>query len=395
VPAPKGAGVHIEAFVKTLADHLGSVELVTVSPTAEVGVHSSRWNNVNQTELPAVGRTLIHRVMHFRSHLQQWLGGRHFAAIHIRSIYEGLPIAQNKSRYCDYLIFEVNGLPSIELKYRYPDVEEDRELLQKLMHQENLCFAAADLMITPSHVTQHYLIKRGVPTAKIQVIPNGVDLNTFSYHPPSISSTHSPFRMLYFGTLSSWQGVDLAIRALAIAHAHTPIEFTIISSASKRQIQAAQALARKLGVGKQLILLEPATQQAIAHQLHQSDCLVAPLTFNDRNVVQGCCPLKVLEGMAAGTPVITSNLPVVQELGQHEVHFLALKPGSAQAIANAIGRLQQNPELRLRLSQTARHHIETHYSWTLAGKRLVNAYQALGINCSMTDFKRIASCSTE
>ena len=43
------------------------------------------------------------------------------------------------------LVFEINGLPSIELKYHYPDVDDDKILMDKLRSQEDLCMKVADL----------------------------------------------------------------------------------------------------------------------------------------------------------------------------------------------------------------------------------------------------------
>jgi glycosyltransferase involved in cell wall biosynthesis len=377
VPAAKGAAVHIEAFVKVLAT-LAPVQLVTVSPTADVLVNPTNWPNVEHVAFPAIGPTLIHRVRQFRAQVRQWLQGRRFAAIHLRSIYEGFPIALEKDRWCDRLVFEVNGLPSIELKYRYPDVENDRELLHKLLAQEQVCLDAADLVVTPSAVTQAHLLSRRVPPEKIRVIPNGVDLHIFHYRAP-LDWTVVPVRLLYFGTLSAWQGVDLAIRAVALVNQDFPVELVAIAAASKRQAIAAQHLAAKLGIARCVHLREPVSQPELVNQLHQSHATLAPLSLNDRNLVQGCCPLKVLEGMAAGTPVITSNLPVVQELGQPNQHFLAVKPNSVQAIADAIDRLRHTPDLATCLSQAARQQVETHFTWQQAGAALLQAYRAIGI----------------
>src|SRR4028119_168405 len=181
VPAPKGAAIHIVAFARTLASAFGEIQLVTVSPNSEVTDSQDFSPGVVQTTLPAVGDTLIHRVLYFRAMLESWWKGRQFDVIHLRSIYEGFPIAVNKEKLCKCLIFEVNGLPSIELKYRYPAVADDRELLHKLRVQEKICLDAADLIVTPSTVTCDYLQTRGVESEKIRVIPNGVDLSIFTY----------------------------------------------------------------------------------------------------------------------------------------------------------------------------------------------------------------------
>ena len=393
VPAPKGAAIHIAAFSQSLAAAFGHIQLVTVSPTTEHIENHELFPQVMQIMLPAVGRNLISRVLYFQNLLRGWLQNRHFAAIHIRSIYEGFVIALNKKQYCDQLIFEVNGLPSIELKYRYPGVVEDRELLHKLNSQEQICLTAADLIITPSHVTAAYLQSRDVPANKIRVIPNGVDLDVFTYNhncgsdtlAAKINYTEQAFtpaeviKMIYFGTLSPWQGVNLAIEALELINKDVPAYLTVIGQAKDDQIKKLQQLALKLGIADKLTILEPTSQIQLVEYIHASDMIVAPLMPSDRNLLQGCCPLKILEGMATGVPVIASDLPVVRELGEDTVHFLLVKPGSAKAIKDAVLQLHEHRELATKLAENARQRIEKYYTWKLAGKALTAAYAQLGI----------------
>ncbi|MFH7030874.1 MAG: glycosyltransferase family 4 protein [Heteroscytonema crispum UTEX LB 1556] len=410
VPAPKGAAIHIVAFSQALATKFGDIQLVTVSPTAEKVDCYEIYPQVKQVMLPAVGDNLINRILYFRRFLRAWLQERRFEAIQIRSIYEGYEIALNKKRYCDSLIFEINGLPSIELKYRYPGVVDDRELLHKLHSQEQICLEAADLIVTPSSVTKEYLQSRGIAPDKIRVIPNGVDLDVFTYclgnskklwqieitgsmksaqadfvsvAPDFQSQGVEPFQMLYFGTLSPWQGVNLAVEALGLINRDFAAKLTVIGQARDYQIKALKQLASKLEVADKLTILEPMSQKKLVQYIHTSDVILAPLTPNDRNLVQGCCPLKILEGMATGIPVIASDLPVVRELGLDRVHFLLVKPGDAKAIKNAVLRLQDG-ELATQLAINARKHIEDNYTWKLAGETLIAAYTELGIKRSIT-----------
>jgi glycosyltransferase involved in cell wall biosynthesis len=378
VPAPKGAAIHIESFVRALGQSWGQVALVTVSAHSP-GQPAADWPAVTHTILPAAGKTLIDRVLHFRQHLQTWLQGKQFEVMHVRSIFEGFPIAQNKPQYCRWLIFEVNGLPSIELKYRYPKVVDDPELMHKLLSQEQICLEAADQIITPSPVTKDYLVQqRGISSATIHVIPNGVDPALVTYHAPRSAPSLETLNLLYFGTLSTWQGVDLALEALALYRRDFDARLTIVGPARGNQVVSLEKLAHKLAVTDAIQLLAPVSQTALVTLMHQADAILAPLKANDRNLVQGCCPLKVLEGMASGTPVITSDLPVTQALGETQHHFLAVCPGSAKAMKDALLRLRTEPTLRLRLSQAARSQIETHYTWNQAHRSLLQVYRQLG-----------------
>ena len=271
----------------------------------------------------------------------------------------------------------MNGLPSIELKYRYPQVADDGELMHKLIAQEDTCLQAADRILTPSPVTQTYLQERGVKVERIQVIANGVDLDLFPYRAPHDAAERSPLQLLYFGTLSPWQGVDLAIDALHLYRRDFEAELTIIGPGKPSQLKALEKLAHKLDVADQVQILGAMPLPELVAQMHGADAIVAPLKGCDRNLVQGCCPLKVLEGMATGTPVITTDIPAVRAIGTPDIHFLAVKPNSSKGIKDAMGRLRADGALRLSLSKQARWQVEHHFTWDMAHHRLIGLYQPL------------------
>jgi glycosyltransferase involved in cell wall biosynthesis len=384
VPAPKGAATHIQAFVQALARRFGTLDLVTVGTGITTPPPVERWPGVVHHELPAMGKSLIDRVLCFQLFLSRWLENRQFEAVHFRSIFEGMTLLRLKDRA--RLILEVNGLASIELKYRYPRMVDDRELMRKLLAQEGMCLAAADLIVTPSGVTREYLVcNRGVAAEKIEVIPNGVDLEVFRFS--GRSSVNGGTRLLYFGTLAAWQGVELGIRAVAqIRASGSPVQatLTIVGTGSSRQRDALGALAAKLGVAGCVTVLPPMAQNELAEELSRSDAVLAPLTLSDRNTVQGCCPLKVLEGMASGTPVIATDLPVVRELGRDGEHFLLVRPGSVDHIAETVVRLGSDREVGERIGEQARRHIEERYTWERAGEALIACYERLGISRART-----------
>ena len=371
VPAPKGASTHIAAFARGLAAEFGDVDLVTVSATHQQTGPFERWPGVLHWELPALGASLIERVLYFRGFLTRWLATRSYQVIHFRSIFEGLPILKRSNGAA--LVFEVNGLPSIELKYRYPGSEDDRELMCKIQIQECACIAAADLIVTPSTVTRDFLIQaRGAARDRIAVIPNGADTQLF--HPSGAIPGRIEWKLLYFGTLSPWQGVDVAIRAVAQVDGAS---LTVLGTGSRMRIKLLTRLAGKLSGGDRIAIRPAVSQEELAEELTTCHAVLAPLLWNDRNVVQGCCPLKVLEGMAAGRPVIASNLRIVRELGTGEKHFLLTEPGSADSMAKAIVRLRSDPGLAEKLTLNARRLVAERYTWAHAVKALLAVYRDL------------------
>lgn len=413
-PSPKGAATHIDAFVTALGEAFGNVELLTIpsedderqeSSSDDLSAPSVGWARagVIHHKVPAPGPDLFQRVLSFRVQAWDWFQqnvacsdvcantSRHFETkmsretdprpiVHFRSIFEGYPLARHKDRFCQKLIYEVNGLPSIELKYHYPAVAEDQELLGKLAAQEKACLQSADLVLTVSDVNANHLVSRGVPEERIRVIPNGVDLKTFFYRAPAErlgSAEEPPLKMLYSGTMSSWQGVSIAIDALASYCRDLPATLTLVGHSRARQKRELVDYAYKMGVHDRVNWVDPVCKPELAAMHHAADVVLAPLLRNDRNLIQGCCPLKVLEAMASGTPLIASDLPVVRELATDHEHALLVRPGSGKAIKDAILALNRDPTLKLRLSRAARKRVEEHFGWRLAQQRLVDSYQTL------------------
>ena len=388
-PSPKGAATHIDAFARALGHRFGHVRLVTIhpAPDPETGI-VPEWHGegVEHCPLSADGPALFERVLAYRTQIWNWWK-REFGSknqrprvVHVRSIFEGYPIARNKPEFCESLVYEVNGLPSIELKYHYPNVADDRELLHKLREQERVCLEAADRIVTVSEVNLRHLTSRGVDSAKIHVIRNGVDLECFPYQPPrrlEFNDEQTPMRMLYVGTLSAWQGVIHAIEALALYRRDWPATLKIAGPVRNHERKALEKLAWSLGVFDAIEMTGPVSKPELSGLYHNADVVVAPLTRNDRNCDQGCCPLKVLEALAAGTPLIASNLEVVRELCSDDEHTILVKAGSGKAIKDGMLRFRSDPDLRQRLSEAGRRYVESNFGWERAQGSLTNLYDEL------------------
>jgi glycosyltransferase involved in cell wall biosynthesis len=99
----------------------------------------------------------------------------------------------------------------------------------------------------------------------------------------------------------------------------------------------------------------PMSPEELAAAMGRMEFTCAPLLETLRNVVQGCCPVKIVESMAAGTPVLASNLGVIRALITHGTDGYLARPGDVRDWALAIRRLLSNVTLRVRLAAGARH----------------------------------------
>ena len=74
-------------------------------------------------------------------------------------------------------------------------------------------------------------------------------------------------------------------------------------------------------------------------------------------------PLKLFEYMASERPVVASDLPGWADVVTHEETALLVPPGDVDALAEAIARLKENPDLAEKIAMAARERVFKHYTW--------------------------------
>jgi glycosyltransferase involved in cell wall biosynthesis len=87
-------------------------------------------------------------------------------------------------------------------------------------------------------------------------------------------------------------------------------------------------------------------------------------------------PLKLFEYMAAGRPIVASDLPSIREILAHERNALLITPGNPQAVTAAIRRLNDDRALGRRLAGQALIDA-AEYTWAKRAERLEALFEAL------------------
>jgi len=375
VPSPKGASTHILHNIRGLVDAKYEVHLITPNDgllPVEDTIEGARVTRITQD----LAQNFLARAAHFgRSILAHLaLHSADYNAIHYRNVWDGLHIAQNKKRFGYKTIFEVNGLPSIELKYHYPGL--DPGLLSKIKEQEIATLHLSDAIICPSRVTRDYIASLGINRNRVTVIPNGVSASDFSPSPLPAREGRTPV-MLYIGTLADWQGLEIVIKALPKILEQQAVRLQIVGRGRSRQRKLLAKQIRKLGIEEHIIVQPAVPHHEIPALISQSDICVAPLGLNDRNVTQGACPIKILEYMASARPLLASNMPIVRELVREDVDGLLFSPNDPDDLARQALTLLNDIELSKRLSETASKRALTKFTWHESQKKLVKAYEKL------------------
>jgi glycosyltransferase involved in cell wall biosynthesis len=113
----------------------------------------------------------------------------------------------------------------------------------------------------------------------------------------------------------------------------------------------------------------------LPNYLSSADILIAPYTrecqaIDGMRTIEYASPLKLFEYMAAGKPIITSNVGAIPEVIEHERNGLLVNPGSVREFIAAVDRLLTDQNLAQRLGRAAREDSFA-YSWEARCSRIL------------------------
>jgi glycosyltransferase involved in cell wall biosynthesis len=362
-PSTKGSAVHIRHMAGELFDRYGGGLLCVLG-----GGDLPRYQHENGIETVRFADpvpNLIDRAEAFAGWVADRLAPHRdtLEICHVRDPWSAVPAIRTTDAK---LVYEVNGLPSIELPHAWPQVAPST--LDKLRDIESYCLHHADAVITPSRVIAHAI---GDSARNVHVIPNGADLPEPTERPADAPERY----LIYLGALQPWQGVDVLLRAFTRLADLDDLTLVVCSSVPQNRARPLRRLADRLGVADRVHWRYTVPHAEVAAWLAHAAVSVAPLTASPRNVQQGCSPLKVWESMAAGVPVVASDLPAVRELITDGEHGRLVPPDRPAELARAIRIVLEYPEKAALLADRARRRIADHFTWAHARKRLAAVYQ--------------------
>lgn len=231
---------------------------------------------------------------------------------------------------------------------------------RRLLARERLVWTRADGYLTITRGLARDLEARFGPRARLRVVADGVRLardRTFS--PPSPPGASRRPVIGYAGHLYPWKGVDLLVRALALL----PSCRALIVGGHPGETDRARLadLAVALGIADRVELAGFVPPPQVAEHLARADVLVLP---NPRSALSASwtSPLKLFEYLAAGRPIVASDLPAFREVLADGENALLVPPGDVAALAAAVARLLDDAALSRRLARRAWEDA-ARYTW--------------------------------
>jgi glycosyltransferase involved in cell wall biosynthesis len=209
---------------------------------------------------------------------------------------------------------------------------------------------SAAAVTTPSR----YLLERMTPfRSDLQLIPNFVELEGYRF---ALRVAPQP-RLVWLRAFHAIYNPCLAIRTLALLRQDFPgIQLSMLGpDKGDGSLQATVRAADKLGVTDHLSVVGPIPKSEVPLALRESDVFLNTTSIDNT-------PVSVLEAMASGLCVVSTNVGGIPYLLKHDHDALLVPPDDPTLMAGAIRRLLTEPGLAERLSRNARLKAEQ-FDW--------------------------------
>jgi len=219
---------------------------------------------------------------------------------------------------------------------------------------EGVVWRGADFVLPVTAVLGQHVAARGVPAARIAVIPNGINEAHFATA-PTLEAAKSrlgwPGALVlgFTGFVRDWHGMDHVIRWMASPDAPAQARLLVVGDGPARA--DLEALARELDLGERVRFTGVIPRDEVPGYVAAFDIALQPA------VVAYASPLKLFEYLALAKAVVAPNQPNIAEVLEHEVNALLFDPAQSDGLQRALARLSHDADLRLRLGQGARATI--------------------------------------
>jgi phosphatidyl-myo-inositol alpha-mannosyltransferase len=196
-----------------------------------------------------------------------------------------------------------------------------------------------------------------------EIVPNGIDVRAFSSATPR-TDLGPGMNLLFVGRLHERKGFRTGVEAFErLAHEHGDLRLVVAGDGRDRSAVAALPA----DVRERVTMLGAVPNRELPPVHRACDVFVAPNRGGESFGVV------LLEAMAAGLPVVASDIPGYDEVVTDGLDGLLVAPGNVVALAATIARVLGDPALSARLAEAGRARAAT-FDWDVVAARLEELY---------------------
>lgn len=258
----------------------------------------------------------------------------------IDTVFSFLVHANTVAALASLFVRDVRFLQSIQTTQRKPRWH---------WRVQHMAQRAAELVVVPSKSVADAAERwAGVDAKKVLVIPNAVDVADFAGKPREAAGK----RIGFIGRLDPIKRVEDLVAALSLLKG----DYTLDIFGQGRERAQIQSMISRLDLEDRAILRGEIAGSAAA--LAKIDVLALPSDAEGFGLV-------LIEAMAAGVPVIGTNVPGICDVIEDGVSGLLVPPRDPRALANAIEKILNDRSLREKLIMGGSDRVRRNYDWSV------------------------------
>jgi PEP-CTERM/exosortase A-associated glycosyltransferase len=245
---------------------------------------------------------------------------------------------------------------------------------------ETRAIQRADHVFTICEGLRADIVARGVASSKVTVIPNAVNVESFNLASPPDPVLQAKLGLTgctvvgFVGSFYAYEGLDLLMEALpTLLKARPDVKVLLVGGGSQEANLRQQA--QQLGVADKVVFSGRVPHQDVNKYYDLINVLAYPR--HPMRLTELVTPLKPLEAMAQGQLFVASDVGGHKELIEHNKTGVLFKAGSADALAQALLGLLNNPALWPVLKTNGRQFVENVRNWKNSVANYVGPYEQL------------------
>jgi len=185
---------------------------------------------------------------------------------------------------------------------------------------------------------------------RLHIVHCGVDPALFNV----VSHNQLGKRLLYVGRLSAAKGLPVLLESLAmLKSSHPEIFLTVVGDGEDRA--ELEQMTAGLELNDNVKFVGYKSQAEVREYMQETDVFVLP------SFAEGV-PVSLMEAMAAGVPVVTTQIAGVSELVENGVSGYIVPPGDVITLAERIKILLTEPQLRTQFGAAGREKVEKEFN---------------------------------
>ncbi len=280
----------------------------------------------------------------------------------------GIPVVYEIRAFWEDAAVDHGSTHEGSLRYRATRKLETRAI-QKVDHVFTICEGLrADI------------VARGIPAAKVTVIPNAVDVDSFMLASPPDPQLLEKWGLTgktvigFIGSFYAYEGLDLLLDALPELIRQRPEVRVLLVGGGPQEANLRQQ-AERLGLANHVIFTGRVPHKEVGRYYDLINVLAYPR--HPMRLTELVTPLKPLEAMAQGQLFVASDVGGHKELIEHNKTGILFEAGNGGALTEALLALLNDRQRWPELKANGRHFVEAVRNWRNSVANYVTPYQQL------------------